>query len=322
MKRVLFFIVFMSSVLYGQGIYLDLDIEHIGQDGWGQINYNFYTDNCTYVQYDYNYKARIQYPNGNWSDWNYSEIGGWWINKAGTYKIHGDAWAYDSCLGGAPNWRHTTTITIQITDNYAPAIPQNLQASQSQNNHPLLTWNANTEGDMSHYEIWKKGGNEGGDWHLKATSSGNSYEDPDETVVTGGKQANEGTAYYKIKAVDINGNKSSFSSQVEIRVGLDPLSKIGLSKSGNSIEEYMLLQNYPNPFNPSTSITFQIKEKGFVSLKVYNVLGKLVLDLINETKEAGEYSVTFDASDLPSGVYIYSLIVNDFVQNRKMTLMK
>ncbi len=85
---------------------------------------------------------------------------------------------------------------------------------------------------------------------------------------------------------------------------------------------YFLEQNYPNPFNPSTKINFGLKESGFVSLKVYNILGTEVATLINEYKPSGNYKVNFDASKLSSGVYIYSLKTNNFVQTRKMILEK
>ena len=88
------------------------------------------------------------------------------------------------------------------------------------------------------------------------------------------------------------------------------------------INSFELLQNYPNPFNPSTNISYQINEKGFVTLKVYDIIGKEVAALVNETKTPGKYSVSFNASNLPSGVYVYSLRVNSFVKNNKMTLMK
>jgi hypothetical protein len=86
--------------------------------------------------------------------------------------------------------------------------------------------------------------------------------------------------------------------------------------------EYLLQQNYPNPFNPSTKIKFQIPETGFVSLKVFDVLGNQVSDLVNENRESGSYEVYFDASDLPSGVYFYALSVGDFVNTKKMLLLK
>ncbi|MBX2974799.1 MAG: T9SS type A sorting domain-containing protein [Ignavibacteriaceae bacterium] len=90
----------------------------------------------------------------------------------------------------------------------------------------------------------------------------------------------------------------------------------------NIVTEYGLSQNYPNPFNPVTIISYQIKEQGLVQLNVYNLLGQEIVTLSNEVQPAGIYEVPFDARNLPSGVYIYSLRVNDFIQNNKMTLMK
>jgi hypothetical protein len=88
------------------------------------------------------------------------------------------------------------------------------------------------------------------------------------------------------------------------------------------IEAYSLSQNYPNPFNPSTSISFTIKSAGFVSLKVYDILGSEVAELVNEVKDAGYYSVEFNASALPSGVYVYKLQAGSFINSKKMILLK
>lgn len=90
----------------------------------------------------------------------------------------------------------------------------------------------------------------------------------------------------------------------------------------NIVYEYELNQNFPNPFNPVTTLSYSVKEQGLVRMKIFNLLGQEVATLVNEEKQAGRFSVNFDASALPSGVYIYSLRVNDFVQNRKMTLLK
>jgi hypothetical protein len=86
--------------------------------------------------------------------------------------------------------------------------------------------------------------------------------------------------------------------------------------------EFALAQNYPNPFNPSTKIKFQIADVGLVSLKVYDILGKEVMTLVNEQKPAGFYEVEFDASSLTSGVYFYQLKSGSLVQTRKMVLLK
>jgi hypothetical protein len=85
---------------------------------------------------------------------------------------------------------------------------------------------------------------------------------------------------------------------------------------------FYLSQNYPDPFNSETRIDYTLPEKQLVTLRVYNTLGELVGELVNEEKEAGSYSVTFEASNLPSGVYIYRLQTASFAANNKMTLLK
>jgi hypothetical protein len=88
------------------------------------------------------------------------------------------------------------------------------------------------------------------------------------------------------------------------------------------LDSYNLSQNYPNPFNPSTKIDYKIEEPGLVQLKVYNVLGVEVATVVNAQQNSGNYTVGFDAARLSSGVYFYSLSVNNFTQTRKMILEK
>ena len=96
-----------------------------------------------------------------------------------------------------------------------------------------------------------------------------------------------------------------------------------ISENNNSQpEEFELFQNYPNPFNLLTNIGFNVSEFGFVSLKVFDVLGNEIANLINEEKAAGKYSVRFDASSLPSGIYIYTLQAGSIYQTKKMILLK
>ena len=90
----------------------------------------------------------------------------------------------------------------------------------------------------------------------------------------------------------------------------------------STVNTYGLEQNYPNPFNPSTRIKFSIPQSEFVSLKVYDILGNEVSTLVNEQRAPGAYEVTFDAGNLASGVYVYTLTAGDFVQTRKLMLMK
>jgi hypothetical protein len=86
--------------------------------------------------------------------------------------------------------------------------------------------------------------------------------------------------------------------------------------------EFSLEQNYPNPFNPSTTIKFAIAEPRFVSLKVFDVLGRAVRTLVDEVQDAGFKSVDFDASDLASGVYYYRLAAGEFVSTKKFVVMR
>lgn len=94
--------------------------------------------------------------------------------------------------------------------------------------------------------------------------------------------------------------------------------------NGNSqtIDSYFLSQNYPNPFNPETKIKFSIPKNGFVKFIVYDLLGREVEELVNEFKQQGSYYVTFNGANLSSGIYFYKLITNDFVETKKMILVK
>jgi hypothetical protein len=102
--------------------------------------------------------------------------------------------------------------------------------------------------------------------------------------------------------------------------------------NSNMPAEYALFQNYPNPFNPSTNIRFRISDRGFVSLKVFDILGNEVASLVNEEKEPGNYEIEFSAKggsasggnafNLPSGIYFYQLRAGSFVQTKKMILLK
>ncbi|MCX7611538.1 MAG: T9SS type A sorting domain-containing protein [Ignavibacterium sp.] len=87
-------------------------------------------------------------------------------------------------------------------------------------------------------------------------------------------------------------------------------------------DNFSLSQNYPNPFNPITTIEYTIPNDGFVELKVFDILGREVKSLVNMNQSAGNYKVIFDASSLPSGVYIYQINVNNFQATKKMILMK
>ncbi|MCZ7611159.1 MAG: T9SS type A sorting domain-containing protein [Ignavibacterium sp.] len=117
-----------------------------------------------------------------------------------------------------------------------------------------------------------------------------------------------------LTATDNNGNTSGFAF-LELITDVE--------KENDEIpERFSLDQNYPNPFNPSTKISFSIPTEEFVSLKVFNSLGEEAAELINETKSTGNYSVSFDASNLSSGIYFYKITAGNFMELKKMMLIK
>ena len=87
-------------------------------------------------------------------------------------------------------------------------------------------------------------------------------------------------------------------------------------------DKYSLSQNYPNPFNPYTNLEFGISNLGFVTLKIYDVIGREIVTLVNEIKEPGYYTTRFDGSKLSSGVYFYRLTAGDFVAVKKLVVLK
>ena len=87
------------------------------------------------------------------------------------------------------------------------------------------------------------------------------------------------------------------------------------------IKDYSIA-NYPNPFNPTTTISYQLPESGHVIIKVYDTIGNEVAELVNETRAEGRYTVQFNGSSLSSGIYFYTIKVNDYYATKKMLLMK
>jgi len=97
---------------------------------------------------------------------------------------------------------------------------------------------------------------------------------------------------------------------------------VGIEEEEKLPTKFALEQNYPNPFNPNTTISYSLPKQAFVNLTVYNILGKEVKNLVDETKEAGEYKTKFDASGLSSGIYFYTLKTGEITITKKMILVK
>jgi hypothetical protein len=96
----------------------------------------------------------------------------------------------------------------------------------------------------------------------------------------------------------------------------------GISNINETATGFELKQNYPNPFNPTTNIEFQVAESGFVSIKVYDIQGREVQSLVNESLNSGKYSINFNAAGLSSGTYFYKIMTSSFTDIKKMMLVK
>ena len=95
-----------------------------------------------------------------------------------------------------------------------------------------------------------------------------------------------------------------------------------INKNNNIPKTFFISQNYPNPFNPSTTIDFSIPKSSNVSLKIYDVLGNEVMNVMNEFKPAGNYSVNVNAMNLTSGIYFYKFVAGQFTNTKKMIITK
>ena len=147
---------------------------------------------------------------------------------------------------------------------------------------------------------------------IELDSSGNTY------LIA--QSWNETQAYYAIRKYDQQGN---------VIHTIDPYEHLfGGSESDNTTsqlqttEEITLLGNYPNPFNPVTNIRYDLQQDNFVTIRVYDVLGKEVVTLVNENKKAGKYLISFNGTGLSSGIYLYKIKAGEYEHTRRMTLLK
>lgn len=128
----------------------------------------------------------------------------------------------------------------------------------------------------------------------------------------------QGAGMIRIRA-ELVSNPSQYIEQ-DFRVATP--SAIGIQQISSIVKEFSLSQNYPNPFNPNTKINFSIPKSDYVSLRVYDMLGREVSVLVNGQLTAGEYQADFNAKGLSSGMYYYSLRAGEYVDVKKMVLVK
>jgi len=200
---------------------------------------------------------------------------------------------------------------------------RNLNFNSSVVGQPIvLSWSEHPNQNVTQYRIWRKIKNGPAGQIIGTVNRGTtSFIDYEYLYVGNGGDTQlqyDVQPYYSVE--------STYSDPDWLLIGADEaLLQKSLQDEGNEKKDIPLcykIDNYPNPFNPSTNISYQIPSAGFVTIKVYDILGKEIADLVNENKQAGYYNVSFNAGNLPSGIYIYTIQTNGFVQSKKMLFLQ
>jgi hypothetical protein len=212
-------------------------------------------------------------------------------------------------VGDLLNFRTPQAIGTSLYDGSNPLPVELFSFSASLlDNSVKLSWRTETEVSNYGFEVQKSEvSRQESEWSAIGFVEGHGNSNsPKEYSFIDGSVAS-GKYFYRLKQIDTDG-QFEYSKVIEVDLG--------------SPQKFELSQNYPNPFNPTTTIKFSIPQSGNVKLTVYNLLGEKVAELVNEFEEAGVYTIDFNASKFDSGVYVYKIEVNGFVQSKKMLLLK
>jgi hypothetical protein len=233
--------------------------------------------------------------------------------SSGTFK-YGQDFANTIPTGGVFNvWDYFSTGTPN-TSYFEDYWNNALVATNNGSNKPRIVWGP-YPGNVLFYAIYRDEG--GGSFsHIESVNKNTfNYTDNSVTISQQGQ-----TIYYKVRAVGPGLYTNTVSTKVI------PFKSISQEIFNNNIA-FILEQNYPNPFNPATKINYTVAEDAKVQIKVYDMLGTEITELVNETKPAGNYEATFDGSNLSSGIYIYRITATNgerilFSRSKQMILMK
>ena len=207
---------------------------------------------------------------------------------------------------------NVTPATVTY-DNDGGNVPLPIQmasftASVVRDNDVEVAWKTVSETNNYGFEIHRKRG-ETGDWTKIDFIEGHGTTLAPQLYSYVDRSVSFGKYFYRIKQIDLDGTSETFP-EMAVTVGV-------------GVDKFVLAQNYPNPFNPSTLIEFVVPVSGHTTMKVYNVLGQVVATLYEGNAESGKINVArFDASNLPSGLYFYTLRSAGKLETKRMLLMK
>ncbi|MDZ7315185.1 MAG: T9SS type A sorting domain-containing protein [candidate division KSB1 bacterium] len=224
---------------------------------------------------------------------------------------------FDNWSGAVNSTENPITVTVTtnmlIICNFFDTTPVELAAftvqfaPHSVSRAVLLRWETVSETNNLGFEVERAMGAEK-NWQRIGFVKGAGTTTRQQTYQFIDTEALEvGVYFYRLRQLDTDGT-FSYSQTVKFEVTA-PL-------------DYALMQNFPNPFNPTTTIVFQLKESGYATLQVYDLLGRRVMTLVDGELKAGTHKITLDASELSPGIYFYSLNAGSFKEMKKMTLIK
>lgn len=231
----------------------------------------------------------------------------WWSNQLPADAELG-VWKYQiSFLNEI--YTHEFTVSNENTKPMAVTLQNPMHEAETKEDTEVLRWLPLA--DANEYE-------------LVISTDANFSEDTDQFTLTDRmyelNNLEQGITYFwRVRAKNTHGN-GDWSQTWSFNTGVSTTSES--SETNNIPSEYILSQNYPNPFNPTTQISYDIPNAGNVTLVVYNLLGKEVESLVHRVHNPGSYTVTFDAKNLPSGIYYYKLTAGHIVEMKPMTLIK
>jgi hypothetical protein len=231
------------------------------------------------------------------TDWGWDNTGTIWKIDAGINDGY-PFLAWQNTIGGSALPVELTSFTGSILDNKV-----------------TLNWKTTTEVNNYGFNIERriveavnpKSQNTTANWEKVGFVKGNGASSSVHNYSYTDANVSSGTYVYRLKQID-NDGIFKYSSEAEVTITIPNV--------------FALNQNYPNPFNPSTVIGYSLPVTGSVCLKVYDIVGREVATLVNETKEAGSYQVTFNASKLASGVYFYKLQSSSYTSVKKLLMIK
>ena len=232
-------------------------------------------------------------------------------SNTATPEVTANMQTQSTFTGASPAWDFTNTWEItgtnypNLKNNLNSALPVELTTFTAivSGNEIELNWNTATEVNDYGFEVEKLVSD---NWQDIAFVKGSGTSNSPKSYSFMDDNPLSGKAEYRLKQIDNDGN---FKYSQDVTVNSLPA-------------KFELLQNYPNPFNPTTTIQYAIPKAGHVALKVYDEIGREVASLVDEKKEAGQYNVTFNASNFASGIYFYRITAGDFTEVKKLMLLK